>query len=90
MRREYDLKGGRPSSYATKLGRGGRKALVERSLQAERLVRLDDDVAASFTTEESVNQALRLVLRLRDVAPKPPKKGRTCVPARTSRHKRSR
>lgn len=31
--------------------------------QGTNLVRLDQDVAAAFTTEESVNEALRAVLR---------------------------
>ena len=87
MRREYDLKGGRPNPYAARLGASGRKALVDRFLQAEHLVRLDDDVAASFPSEAAVNEALRLVLRLRDLAPKPPKKTR---PAPAARRKRSR
>lgn len=67
MRKEYVLQGGRPNPYARRLGAEGREVLIARFLQAEHLVRLDDDVAAAFADEASVNEALRLVLRLRDL-----------------------
>jgi hypothetical protein len=71
MRAEYELKEGRPNPYAKRLGVAGRKALRERFLESEHLVRLDDDIAEAFPTPEAVNEALRLVLRIRDTAPKP-------------------
>jgi hypothetical protein len=74
MRREYDLHGGKRNPYAKRLGEKGRRVLVDRYLKAEGLVRLDDDVAEAFDSEESVNEALRLVLRLRELTPRPPKK----------------
>jgi hypothetical protein len=69
MRKEYDLSGGgRPNPYAKRIGAQGRKVLIERFLQSEKLVRLDDDVASAFADEASVNEALRLVLQLRAIA----------------------
>lgn len=63
--------------YAKRLGEAGRNALVAQFLASERLVRLDEEVAAEFTSERAVNDALRLVLKLRDVAPRPPKRATT-------------
>lgn len=71
MRSEYDFKGGRPNPYARRLGAEGRKALAERFLAAEHLVRLDDDLVKAFPTPEAVNEALRLVLQIRESAPRP-------------------
>lgn len=71
MREHYDLRAGRPNPYAKRITEAGRDELVRRFHDAERLVRLDDDVAAVFTTEESVNEALRLLLRVREITPKP-------------------
>jgi hypothetical protein len=74
MRNEYDLENGRPNPYARRLGAAGRNALVERFLKSEHLVRLDEEVAEAFPSGEAVNEALRLVLRLRNLAPRPLKK----------------
>ena len=74
MRAHYDLRGGRSSPYAKRLGAKARGALVEQYLEAEGLVRLDDDVAAVFGSAEAVNEALRIVLRLQELTPRSPKK----------------
>jgi len=71
MRDQYDLRAGRPNPYAGRISAAGRAELLRRFREAEHLVRLDDDVAAVFTTEESVNEALRLLLRVREITPKP-------------------
>ena len=77
MRKHYDLRGpGRANPYAERLGARGRASLLARFLRAERLVRLDDDVAAEFQDEASVNEALRLVARLRKVGAGRPRKAR--------------
>ncbi len=65
LRPEYDFKqmvGGVRGKYAAAYKQG------------TNLVRLDPDVAKAFTTEESVNEALRAVLRA--AAAIPPAKGR--------------
>ncbi len=67
MRDEYDLTGSKPNPYAKRLGARGREVLVQRFLRSENLVRLDEDVAAAFADEASVNEALRLVVQLRAV-----------------------
>ena len=85
MRKEYDLAGGRPNPYAKRLGTSGRKKLIDRFLESERLVRLDDEVAKAFPSQEAVNEALRLVLKLRDIAPRPPRK----TTPQSARRKRS-
>ncbi|HKQ68762.1 MAG TPA: hypothetical protein VJT73_05450 [Polyangiaceae bacterium] len=74
MRKEYDLTGGRPNPYAKRLGASGRKTIIDRFLESERLVKLDEEVADAFPSNEAVNDALRLVLKLRDIAPRPPRK----------------
>ena len=84
MRKDYDLQGGRPNPYARRLGATGRKKLVERFLESEHLVRLDDEVAKAFPSNQAVNEALRLVLQLRELAPRPPRKT-TPEPARGRR-----
>lgn len=84
MRKEYDLEGGRPNPYAKRLGVSGRKKVVARFLESERLVKLDEEVAEAFPSNEAVNDALRLVLKLRDIAPRPPRKT-TPQPARGRR-----
>ncbi len=71
MRKEYELTGGR---LARRLGAGGRKASVERYFSADHVVQLDDDVAGAFASGEAVNEALRLVLRLRALAAPTPRK----------------
>ncbi|PSF34536.1 hypothetical protein C7H19_18385 [Aphanothece hegewaldii CCALA 016] len=55
LREEYDL------SQLTGQVRG---KYVERYRQGTNLVLLDPDVAKEFPTHESVNQALRLLIRL--------------------------
>ncbi len=74
MRPEYDLHAGKRNPYAKRIGEKGRKVLVAHYLKSEGLVRLDEDVAEAFDSEEAVNEALRLVLRLRELTPRPPKK----------------
>jgi len=85
MRAEYELRGGKVNPYAKRLGDRGRKAVLEQYLRAEGLVRLDADVARAFDSEEAVNEALRLVLRLRELAPRAPKKA---APAAKTRRRR--
>jgi hypothetical protein len=70
MRKEYDLQGGRPNPYTKRLGVSGRKKIVARFLESERLVKLDGEIAEAFPSNEAVNDALRLVLKLRDIAPR--------------------
>lgn len=70
MRDEYELRAGRLNPYAGRISDAGRAELLRRFQEAEHLVRLDDDVAAVFTTEASVNEALRLLLRVREITPK--------------------
>ncbi len=70
MRKEYDLANlgaGRPNPYAKRLGAAGREAILERYYASEHLVRLDDEVASAFPSPEAVNEALRLVMRLREI-----------------------
>jgi hypothetical protein len=76
MRKEYDFSQSQPNPYAKRLGAAGRRTLVERFLRAEKLVRLDDDIADAFLDDASVNEALRLVLRIRQLAPAKPKRTR--------------
>jgi hypothetical protein len=86
MRNEYHLEGGRPNPYARRLGAAGRNALIERFLKSEHLVRLDEEVAEAFPSGEAVNEALRLVLQLRNLAPRPLRKAK----AGTGRGRRGR
>lgn len=86
MRKEYDLQGSRPNPYAKRLGASGRKALVDRFLESERLVKLDEEVAEAFPTGEAVNDALRLVIKLREAGPQTPRKT-TPQPARGHRRR---
>lgn len=82
MRAHYDLRGGRSNEYAKRLGAKGREALLDRYVEAAGLVRLDEDVAAAFGSAEAVNETLRIVLRLRELAPRPPKKAPAVVKPR--------
>ena len=68
MRKEYDLGAGRPNPYVRRIGAAGRSILLERFLRTEGYVRLDDDVAAAFSNDEAVNEALRLLLRAKALA----------------------
>jgi hypothetical protein len=56
LRSEYDL--------PTLLKGGVRGKYAERYRQGTNLVLLDPDVARAFPTEEAVNEALRLVMRM--------------------------
>ena len=67
MRKEYDFRGSRPNPYAAKLGAEGRQDLDRRFFEAEGFVHLDDEIAAAFPSAESVNEALRLVMQLREI-----------------------
>jgi hypothetical protein len=87
MRKEYGVVHGRPNPYVERLGASGRKTLIDRFLESERLVRLDEEIADAFPSTEAVNDALRLVLKLRDIAPRPPNK--TAPNSRRGRRKRS-
>ena len=80
MRKEYDLTHSKPGPYAKRISARGREVLIQRFLGVEHLVRLADDVAAAFPDEASVNQALRLVLQLRQLAPAQPKPRRSAKP----------
>jgi hypothetical protein len=71
MKKEYTLGKGRPNPYAKRIGAAGRSALLERFLEAEHFVRLDDDVAEAFADGAAVNEALRLVLRAKALVTRP-------------------
>lgn len=71
MRKEYELKGGRPNPYAKRIGAEGRSAILERFLRSEHFVRVDDDLVAAFPDDETVNETLRLALKLKGVLAKP-------------------
>ena len=62
LRSEYDLR---------ELLKGGiRGKYTERYRASTNLVLLDPDVAKAFPSEEAVNEALRLVLRLTEIPEK--------------------
>jgi hypothetical protein len=84
MRKEYDLHEGRPNPYAKRLGAAGRSAVLERFLRSEHYVRVDDDLAASFPDDATVNETLRLALRMNGVLAKPKR-----TPPKPTRTKRS-
>lgn len=67
MRKEYDLKGGRPNPYAKRLGAAGRSVLLEQFLRSEHFVRLDADLAEAFEDDAQVNATLRLALQMKAV-----------------------
>lgn len=68
MRDEYHLHDGRPNPYLRKLGARGRKELVAWWAGVREGVRvLPRDVAEAFPDTESTVEALRLVMRLREV-----------------------
>jgi hypothetical protein len=62
------------ANRAKRLGVSGRKKVVARFLESERLVKLDKEIAEAFPSNEAVNDALRLVLKPRDLARRPPRK----------------
>ncbi len=59
LRPEYDLK--------SLLKDGVRGKYAERYRAGTNLVRLDPDVARAFPTEEAVNEALRLVIKIAQI-----------------------
>ena len=64
LRPEYDL---------TELLKGGvRGKYAERYRAGVNLVRLEADVARAFPTEEAVNEALRLVMKMAELPAKEP------------------
>lgn len=71
MRKEYELKGGRPNPYAKRIGPEGRTAILERFLRSEHFVRVDDDLVEAFPDDETVNETLRLALKMKGVLAKP-------------------
>jgi hypothetical protein len=78
MKKEHDLSGAwRSNPYYEKLGEQGRKAILERYYASEGLIRLDADVAADFPDAESVNEALRLVVKLRKLKKPTSRRSRT-------------
>jgi len=60
LRPEYDLD--------ELLERGVRGKYAEKFAEGTNVVLLDPDVAAAFPNEEAVNEALRLVMRLAELA----------------------
>jgi hypothetical protein len=71
MRKEYDLRGGRPNPYAKRFGTAARAAILEQFLRSEHFVRVDDDLTAAFPDDETVNETLRLALKMKGVLAKP-------------------
>jgi hypothetical protein len=83
MRKEYELRSWRPNPYVKRLGAAGRAAILEQFLRSERFVRVDDDLAAAFPDDETVNETLRLALKMNGVLAK------SKQPAQKHRSKRS-
>lgn len=54
----------RPEYDFSQLGQGVRGKYVERYRAGTNLVLLDPDVAEAFPTEEAVNEALRLLMKI--------------------------
>jgi hypothetical protein len=79
MREEYELKHGKRSPYADRLGKRGRAQLLRWWTSSNANIRvLPDDVAREFPDTRTTVQALRLVMKLRAVKPIPrPRKRRT-------------
>jgi len=66
MRKEYQLRDGRPNPYMTRFGAKGRAELIEWWSKTRSNVRvLPDDVAREFPDTKSTVDALRLVIKLR-------------------------
>lgn len=55
-----------------KMAGGERGKLASAYAGGTNLARLDPDIAAAFTSDESVNEALRAVLRAAEVIHRPP------------------
>jgi hypothetical protein len=68
LRAEYDLR--------ELLKEGVQGKYADRFREGTNLVLLDQDVAEAFPTDEAVNEALRLVVQIRNL-PKPKKGGKT-------------
>lgn len=82
MREQYELKQGRPNPYAARLGAKGRDDLVRWWSSVTDNVRvLPSDVAREFPDTPTTVEALRLVMKLREVKPtdKPGRKRRTAA-----------
>jgi hypothetical protein len=78
MRKEYDLRHGRPNPYAAKFGAKGRADLVNWWSSVTGNIRvLPPDVAQEFPDTKSTVDALRLVMKLRATRPKAKTKART-------------
>jgi hypothetical protein len=72
MRSEYVLRNGQPNPYLKKLGVRGRNELVAWWANVSERVRvLPEDVAAAFPDTDSTVEALRIVMRLRDIDRRP-------------------
>lgn len=84
MRKEYELKGGRPNPYAKRIGAEGRTAILERFLRSEHFVRVDDDLVAAFPDDETVNETLRLALKMKGVLAKPKRSTTKARPKKTA------
>lgn len=69
LRPEYDL--------STLLKNGTQGKYANRYKQGTNLVLLDPDVAKAFPSDEAVNEALRLVIQLKEI----PESQKTRVPA---------
>jgi hypothetical protein len=76
MRKEYDLREGKGNPYLRRIGAAGRAAILERFLRSENFVRIDDDLADAFPDEATVNETLRLALRMRGVLARPKRSAR--------------
>ena len=87
MRDEYSLEHGRANPYLKKLGARGREDLVAWWATIREGVRvLPKDVAEAFPDTESTVEALRLVMRLREVGERlKPRRARTRLRASKSR-----
>lgn len=71
MRHDDDKDGLKPEYDFSTMKGGIRGKYAEAYRQGTNLVRLDPDVARSFTTDEAVNEALRAVLKAASVIPVP-------------------
>jgi hypothetical protein len=71
MRDNYDLQDGRPNPYTKRLGAKGRAELVRWWASVTDGIRvLPEDVARAFPDTETTVEALRLVMKLRELEPK--------------------
>jgi hypothetical protein len=72
MRSEYALRNGQANPYLKKLGARGRNQLVAWWANVSERVRvLPEDVAEAFPDTDSTVEALRIVMRLRDIDRRP-------------------